>query len=235
MQETFVREFRKAMSEKEIPKYYSGWLHLLTNFSLLLGVCGFCLYKVQGASLMELLIVPVTFIIGNLAVFLIHRYPLHRYLSYFPYPYKVHTKSHHHYYTKECYAFESTNDWYMIFFPITVVFLFSVIYIPLNYFIAMSFLSPNATFLYLFTSSLYFISYEVVHFISHVPENALILRLPFLKFMWNHHRTHHDTRLMSDYNFNIVYPLCDLLFGTYYRAPDKPQNAEGAERQVDVG
>jgi len=29
---------------------------------------------------------------------------------------------------------------------------------------------------------------------------------------------HHNSSLMTRYNFNITYPLCDHLFGTVYRS-----------------
>ena len=34
-----------------------------------------------------------------------------------------------------------------------------------------------------------------------------------------HHIAHHNRKLMTRYNFNITYPICDRLFGTLYREP----------------
>ena len=113
--------------------------------------------------------------------------------------------------------FENSKDFYMLFFPPIVIFLFCAIYLPVNYFVATKFLPPNAVWLYLLGSALYFISYEVVHFASHLPPEAKILKIGFFRYMRRHHQVHHDTRLMTDYNFNIVFPLCDWLLGTLYR------------------
>jgi len=31
------------------------------------------------------------------------------------------------------------------------------------------------------------------------------------------HTTHHDPRYMQRHNFNITFPICDAIFGTYRR------------------
>jgi sterol desaturase/sphingolipid hydroxylase (fatty acid hydroxylase superfamily) len=45
-------------------------------------------------------------------------------------------------------------------------------------------------------------------------------RLPFMDRLRKHHIRHHDRHLMTRYNFNITYPICDHIFGTVYKDSD---------------
>mgnify|MGYP001499167400 CR=1 FL=1 len=41
--------------------------------------------------------------------------------------------------------------------------------------------------------------------------------LPLIGRLKRLHQAHHDPRLMARYNFNITYPVCDVVFGTLWR------------------
>ena len=70
------------------------------------------------------------------------------------------------------------------------------------------------------TAILYFLNYELLHFAYHCDPESFIGRLPLMSRLREHHIVHHDKQLMTHYNFNISYPICDALFGTRYRGPD---------------
>lgn len=58
---------------------------------------------------------------------------------------------------------------------------------------------------------------QVLHLCFHLPDKWM--KLPFLRSrmfqaMKTHHAIHHDLRLMTKWNFNIGFPICDALFGT---------------------
>jgi Fatty acid hydroxylase superfamily len=210
-------EFREKFRKENIPFYYWGIGHMVVNFVLLsLPLMAFSL-KIDSPSIGELLFIPMTMILGNLAVFVIHKYPLHRKIKPFGFAYKIHSQWHHRFYTDQNLEFDSTRDWFIIFFPIDVVLGFIILVLPLIYFALTPFLSVNGVFLVLATSCFYFISYEVIHFISHLSENNILMKFPYFRFMRNYHRTHHDPALMNDYNFNIVFPFFDLIFNTAYK------------------
>lgn len=63
-------------------------------------------------------------------------------------------------------------------------------------------------------SSSYFILYEIVHYASHLPLGHWALSFRHFRRMRQHHLDHHNPRLMEKYNFNIVFPLFDYVFGT---------------------
>ncbi len=210
-------EFRQAFRKEYIPFYYWGIGHMLVNFLLLfLPLMAFFL-KIKSPNFLELLFIPITVIFGNLAVFIIHKYLLHREVRFFGFAYKIHSKWHHRFYTHEKIEWDSTKDWFIIFFPIDVILGFIVLVLPLIYFITTPILSENGVFIIMATSCFYFISYEVMHFISHLSEKNILMKVPFFKFMRNYHRDHHNPSLMRDYNFNIVFPFFDLIFKTAYK------------------
>jgi len=210
-------EFREKFRKEVIPFYYWGIGHLIINFLLLsLPLMAFVL-KVKSPTVLELLCIPVTMVLGNLAVFLIHKYPLHRKIKPFEFAFKIHSQWHHRFYTHENVVFDSTRDFFIIFFPIDVVLGFIILVLPLIYFALVSFLTTNGVFLVLATSCFYFISYEVIHFISHLSEKNILMKIPYFRFMRNYHRIHHNPALMAEYNFNIVFPFFDLIFKTAYK------------------
>lgn len=211
------QEFRDKFRKEVIPFYYWGIGHLIINF-LLLGLClmAFVL-KIKSPSFWELFLIPVTMILGNLVVFLVHKYPLHRKIKPFGFAYKIHSQWHHRFYTHENLVFDSTRDFFIIFFPIDVVLGFIILVLPLIYFGLVSLVSTNGVFLVLATSCFYFISYEIIHFISHLSETNILMKFPYFRFMRNYHRIHHNPALMNDYNFNIVFPFFDLIFNAAYK------------------
>ena len=80
-----------------------------------------------------------------------------------------------------------------------------------------AFLSPNTGFLFVLTAVLYFLNYEMLHFAYHTAPGSWLGRLSLIRSLRQHHVAHHNKQLMTKYNFNITYPICDYLFGTLYR------------------
>jgi sterol desaturase/sphingolipid hydroxylase (fatty acid hydroxylase superfamily) len=74
--------------------------------------------------------------------------------------------------------------------------------------------SANAAWLFVITAIGYYGCYEILHFGYHQAEDSWILRLPGVKRMRQLHLSHHDPGIMQKANFNITWPICDVLFGT---------------------
>ena len=64
------------------------------------------------------------------------------------------------------------------------------------------------------TALAYFLNYEVLHLLYHLPDAHPLARLPLLPTLRRLHHTHHDPELMTRRNFNITYPLGDWVFRT---------------------
>lgn len=212
-----VARFRKKFIA-ENPIWYSGVLHYLFNGILLIGSTTFFFYQITDLKPIELLAIPVLLIAGNLSVYLIHRYPLHRkYRGIKDETYGQHTLIHHRFYTNEHYQVAEGEDSHSFLFPPVVVLLFCAIFLPILYFIFSLFLPHNFLFLSLGMSSSYFILYEIVHYASHLPEGHIVLKIGHFRRMRQHHLDHHNPRMMDKYNFNIVFPLFDHVFGTKFK------------------
>lgn len=213
-----MEDFRSRFREEKVPKFYNGILHLLINLFLLLGMIIGSFYRIEHFSWSSFLgLFAISYIVGNLVVFLVHKYLLHRVVPGFKIAYKIHSKWHHRFYTHEYPIPGSSKDFFILFFPISVVLGFGLIVLPLMYLGFGKILGVDQALYIMGFSALYFLSYEIVHFCSHLPKGHFVLRFPLFKFMREHHLDHHNPRLMHTYNFNIVYPFFDFIFRTYYR------------------
>lgn len=211
--EKVLRFREKFMAENSI--WYSGVFHYVFNGTLLFGSCVFLFAQVESLQLLELLTIPVTLVLGSLTIYLIHRYPLHqKYKSVRKQTYDQHTLVHHRFFTHELYDVGKEEQSYTFLFPPIVVFSFCAVFLPGLYFLTQLFLPSNIVFLLVGMSSVYFILYEIVHYTSHLPEKHRLMRIGYFRRMRKHHLDHHDPRLMEQYNFNIVCPLFDYVFGT---------------------
>ena len=219
-----MNQFRENYRKNVIPSWYHGVLHLIFNFGILLGLQVFFFLGFYNQSLgLYWLIFPLILISGNFAVWTIHRYPLHKRLKFMPFAYDIHSKEHHQFYTYNTLIYEGHKDWYILFFPPTVVLGFALTFIPIGYFLGGMVLSEAARDLFLFSSALYFMLYEIVHYCCHLPEGHWALKFPLFGLMWRHHKIHHHLKLMHSYNFGIVFPFADYLLGTNYKGEISPE------------
>ena len=216
-----VEEFRQEFRENKIPWWYVPEAHIGTNIVVILAVFTYCFINISSPSFLELLMIPLMFIGGNFFVWVFHRYPLHRPFKIMPMAYKIHTLAHHHFYTDEAIIYRDKKDFIILFFPVHFVLPVNGVLFPLlGYFLReYGLLSANASYLMIFMAALYLVLYEVFHFVSHLPTDAKILSIPIFRNAWRSHRLHHTHKYMGRYNFNIVVPIFDKLFGTYLKEP----------------
>jgi sterol desaturase/sphingolipid hydroxylase (fatty acid hydroxylase superfamily) len=214
--ESVVRA-REAFRENRIPENYSGPLHLATviGFSVVIAAMSFAM--LDGVKPTEWLTIPLTFLYCNLAEYLGHRGPMHRKTRFLTGIFQRHTVEHHSFFTDEAISFESTSDYRAVLFPpILLVFFFGFFAVPVGA-ILYYLVSPNVCFLFVFTAILYYLNYELFHFSYHLDPQSRLGRLGPIRRLREHHVAHHNKALMTSYNFNITYPICDRLFGTLYK------------------
>jgi hypothetical protein len=79
------------------------------------------------------------------------------------------------------------------------------------------------------TIFVYYLAYEGFHYLMHKPSIAWIERSAPFKFIERHHRLHH---VHMGKNFNVVFPLADLVLGTLILRDPLPaqQTGPGAKR-----
>ncbi len=171
----------------------------------------------MGPSAIELLVVATTFLFANFVEYRVHRGPMHRKDSLYGLLYKRHTLEHHRFFTEKDMAHEGSRDFAAVLFPpILLVFFLGGIASPIGALLFL-FASTNVAWLFVATTVGYFLNYEWLHFAYHQPPESVISRLPFVPGLRRLHAKHHDPKYMNKANFNITYPICDLLFGTFQR------------------
>lgn len=207
----------RTKARQEAPSWYSGWAHLGSTTVGALVAIVYAASRVRAPSPREWLWIPATFLAANLVEFLMHRGPMHHPFKYIEEIYVRHTLQHHRFFPKGSMVAQSPRDFKAVLFPPAAIFLFlGVIGGPIGatlFFLA----SPNAGWFFVATAVSYFLTYEWLHLAYHLPEESLVGGLPGLAYLRRHHTFHHDLRLMSSWNFNITFPICDELFGTTYR------------------
>ena len=212
-----VARAREDFRQRRISPRYSGPLHLATTISISGVIAILSIIMLENVQPLEWLTIPLAFLYANLSEYLGHRGPMHNNTRLLSGIYQRHTVEHHSFFTHEAATFESSKDYRAVLFPpILLIFFFGAFAAPIGailFFLA----SPNVCYLFVLTAILYFLNYELLHFAYHCDPQSWIGRLPFMSSLRRHHVVHHDKRLMTRYNFNITYPICDLLFGTRYR------------------
>jgi hypothetical protein len=212
-----VAKFRTEYQRAEPGKHYVGWAHFAFTSLGSLSVIVFALSQLSGVRPLEWLMVPAAFLLANTVEYFGHRGPMHHRRKGLGLVFRRHTQQHHHYFTHDAMAYQSSHDFRMVLFPpVLLLFFLGGIATPLG---ALFFLigSPNLGWLFVATGMGYYLTYEWLHFCHHLPAGHLLARLPWMAALRQHHQVHHDLRRMGHFNFNITFPLCDWLFRTVWK------------------
>ena len=223
-----VARFREAYRDREIPAAYDGRWHLAFTFGAGSTALVACLLQLQAVRGVEWLAVPLTWLYANLAEYLGHRFPMHRPFRGLGLVYRRHAGQHHRFFNHQSMPLDDLSDLRAVLFPpLLVTFFFGLFAFPV--WLVLSFLvSANVAWLFVATGLFYFLNYEVLHLAYHLPADHWLARRWLVRKLGWLHRTHHDPRRMAHNNFNITYPVCDLLFSTLRR-----DRAEGAAGHAD--
>jgi hypothetical protein len=212
-----VAAFRTEYRAKEIGRFYTGWGHLSFTSLGSLAVIALAVSQLRSVQPIEWLVVPFTFLLANVIEYFGHKGPMHRPRPGMRILYERHTLQHHHFFTNEAMAYESSRDFKMVLFPPVMLFFFlGVVAAPIGA-LLFALVSPNAGWLYVLVAMSYFLTYEWLHFIYHLDERSWIGGSPLVRALRRHHQAHHDLTLMGNWNFNITFPISDLVFGTYFK------------------
>lgn len=211
-----VRAFRKG-HRKSTSHILSGWAHLMAVVGGSLLVSFISVLFITNLFWLEALVIPIAFVLANLVEYIIHRWPMHKLTKVFKKMYKTHSGQHHRYFTHEYMNIECDEDMHEVFASVfTVISFILFIVVPISV-LAGFLISSNVGILFFATAMSYYGIYEFVHFMTHLPDDHVLLRVPFMKMAKEHHQLHHNTRLMRKWNFNIGLPLMDVVFGTLYK------------------
>jgi sterol desaturase/sphingolipid hydroxylase (fatty acid hydroxylase superfamily) len=207
--------FRAEYRADVLPPRYSGAAHV----ALVLAVAGggiaaaLAFAAAHGARWSDAWIVPLTVLVANAVEYLAHRGPMHHRTRVLPALHTRHSGRHHRFFVADAMPFESLRDFHAVLFPPVLLLFFGAIACGLGALVAL--VAPaGVAALFVATALGYYLLYEVLHVLYHVPAHWRVGRLPGVRWLARLHQLHHEPQRMQRANFNLVFPLCDRLAGT---------------------
>jgi sterol desaturase/sphingolipid hydroxylase (fatty acid hydroxylase superfamily) len=208
-------EYRDAVLD---PKF-----SLARHLGKVLGVAAVILaggvWLARDAAAWQWALVPLFWAVANVFEWTMHRFPMHRPLQ----PrilYTNHAIHHHRAFDGAAQEIRTIRDLSVVMMPwYTLVFVF-LMASPIAFAAALLGGTPLAG-VFLVAAVLYFLLYELIHTLHHLSPAQLSV-LPLGKSravaaLRRQHHAHHQLGRMTEINFNVTFPLADLLFGTLER------------------
>ncbi|MRG96961.1 sterol desaturase family protein [Polyangium spumosum] len=224
-----IRDEKRASIVAQIPAGYSPTFHFVFPGLLGLSVLVASLLGIEALRPIELLAVPITLLAGFGFEWRAHKDILHKRMPLLGVLYERHELSHHVIYTDRDMAMKGPREmWLILMPPYAIVLVFFTLVLPLAVGLTYA-LGTNVAMLATATSMVFFLSYEWLHLAYHLPDEHPIARIGLVARLREHHRRHHEPRLMKRWNFNVTVPLFDWLHGTTW-SPER--EARRRERQA---
>ena len=226
-----VHERQRRAIVELVPSWYRPLPHLVlpSLFGLLTAV--FAVTRLRELRLIELGVIPITVLLGFAFEWRVHKSVLHRRVLGLGVIYDRHELHHHVVFTHDDMAMRGPRELQLILMPAYAIVLIAVFNAPLAY-LASRLASPNVGYLYLATAMSFFLTYEWLHLAYHLPPSHPLGRLRLVARLREHHRKHHDPRLMRSWNFNVTVPIFDWIHRTMW-TPERA--AERASRRGSRG
>jgi hypothetical protein len=207
---------RKVLAE--LPRWYSPLMHFAFPAIIGTGVVVACCLALRNVTLLELLTIPITFVVSNAIEWRAHKHALHKRHPVMPVLFERHTPMHHRLFVEEAMAINDWRELSMVLLPSFGVLAILSLQLPL---VGLGFLFGlrNVALLFMATSMGYVLLYEWLHLAYHLPDDSFIGRRALIRRLRQHHARHHNPKLMQRWNMNVTLPLFDWVFGTIHRQP----------------
>jgi len=212
------------------PAHFNGYFYFaFANVVALAGMAG-GLWMLRAPTVWEWLTVPGAFVFANFAEWLAHRGPMHNRRALMDILFERHTLVHHSYFPHTDMSVPNHHHWGYVLFPSWAIFLVFAAAAPVGL-VAGVVLGANCGWLFFVTAIGYYLLYEWLHLIHHLPETHAITRSRVGRWLRGHHTHHHNHRLMQRYNFNVSFPIADFVMGTYYREAKQATTQHSESKQ----
>lgn len=160
----------------------------------------------------QLLTGVIYLIFANFVEYVLHRYPMHHKQKGAEFLYE-HVTIHHAFFDKELNYIDKDRDLMSVFLPSLYASFIVIIVAVISLLLALI-VGANEALFFAFICMSYYLMYEVFHYSYHCKEDSIFTYVPFRKKLGEYHILHHDSTLMSQYNFNITIPIFDIILGT---------------------
>jgi hypothetical protein len=222
---------RAEIVRAHVPVRYSPTVHMLIPSVLGISVMIAAVWLLRDPRWTDVLAVPITLLFGWAFEWRAHKDILHQRRPGLGVLYERHELAHHVIYTYDNLAMRNRRELFLILMPPYAIVLVFAMVIPIAGLVFL-FSGLNAALLTTATSMAFFLSYEWLHFSYHQPPESFIGRLRLVRVLREFHRRHHDPRLMKRWNFNVTFPVFDLVHRTVW-SPER--EAARNERRRGLG
>ncbi|MGB1700565.1 MAG: hypothetical protein ACPHRO_11465 [Nannocystaceae bacterium] len=190
---------------------------------------------------------PIAFLGTNVAEYVFHRYPMHhrprRKRPLWERFFHHHTLSHHRYFDDRHLEVRKLKE---LFFVMTTTHATGVSALGLvgTYFALRFTAGVDVAGVVCSAIVAYGLALEIMHLAFHLPahyQRVWPMNTRLHRNLRRHHRAHHDPRMMTRYNFNIVFPFTDWIMGTLMPAEQEsvykppPVTAPPVESNASTG
>jgi hypothetical protein len=209
------RRARRDELLRELPAWYSPWLHLGAPTAVGLAAIAFAVATVEQVSAGEAMFVAVTAVAANATEWRAHKSLLHHRVRGAELLFDRHTPVHHHIFPAEDMAIRSARELYFVLIPAWGILLILLATSPIT--LALwAFGQTDLAALFVATCASYVVSYEWLHTAYHLPDDSFVGRRSWVRWLRRHHQAHHRPELMQKWNFNVSLPLWDWVRGTWW-------------------
>jgi hypothetical protein len=206
------RTFRESYVAST-PAWYHGAMHLAFTLCFTGGIAIYSWLQLHQVTVWEWLVIAPMFLFGNWAEWAGHRYLLHDPKSAIKMAYKRHVGVHHVFFSHRTLEYNGHKEWRALLFPPLAPVLFMLSALPAALVLGLMW-SSNAAYVVMLTMGAYFLMYEGLHTLSHLPDVHFLDKIPVINTVRRMHILHHNMDYMHTHNFNLTFPICDALFGT---------------------
>lgn len=198
----------------------AGWTlggHLSRTFLIAAGIAGFGVWLTLGEDPRVWVAAPVFWLVANVFEWATHKFPMHRPLQ----PrllYKKHAIVHHNAFAGAAQEIHDVRELSVVMMPwYTLLIIFGGAS-PIA--VAAGLVGgPALAGVFLVSAVLYFLLYELIHTLHHLPRATLsrswVGRWRVVGWLRAHHHHHHQLDRMAKVNFNVTFPFADWLLRTY--------------------
>jgi hypothetical protein len=200
---------------KDVPARYRGQVHFALTNVFSIGILWLALRGVSRPTWLDLGFAPIAFVFANYFEWRLHRGPLHH-RTRASILYERHTLIHHAAFHDDAMAVRNLRELRFVLFPLPALFGAALIDLPLLFAIGWL-VSPNAGRIFFSVAFGYYLLYEWCHLAYHMPETSWLGRNALTRWLRAAHTRHHDPRRMLHKNFNVTFPLFDVIMRTFER------------------
>lgn len=221
----FRAQFRSAHSTG-----IGGTTYALLVLIYLLGMIVTLIVVIPRFTVYDAVALPFYFLFVNLLEYLLHRFPMHRKMRMMGVVFE-HVTIHHNFYANDTFFFEEPRDYFAAILPAYLLFGLSVVIAVVSGLVYWLTGEPSHAIFFALVAFSYYLLYELLHFSYHAAKSSFLKRIPLVHRLARLHIAHHRTELMGAWNFNITFPIYDVVFGTLYRPADPiadPQQSKAA-------